>query len=140
MNVQQLNQHPLNQAAARRLGQLGAGLNEKFLHLLELAVVAAGNEDGDTTDESIFLAGFLYKDQEVVWGKLVDELDYEPEDVIIQARDKLPIRPDDIQYLIVPDDGHILELVKHLRILYSSDDSTLVTTAIMTIDCITEDV
>jgi hypothetical protein len=53
---------------------------------------------------------------------------------------KLTIHPDDIQYLIVPDDGHILELVKHLRTLYDSDDATLVTTAIMTNDCITDDV
>jgi Putative abortive phage resistance protein AbiGi, antitoxin len=53
---------------------------------------------------------------------------------------KLTIHPDDIQYLIVPDDGYILELVKHLRELYGSDDATLVTTAIMTTDCIHEDV
>lgn len=53
---------------------------------------------------------------------------------------KLSIHPDDIQYLIVPNDGYILQLVKHLRTLYGSDDVTLVTTAIMTIDCITDDV
>jgi hypothetical protein len=53
---------------------------------------------------------------------------------------KLTIHPDDIQYLIVPDDGHILELVKHLRNLYDPDNATLVTTAIMTTDCIMDDV
>lgn len=53
---------------------------------------------------------------------------------------KLTVHPDDIQYLIVPEDGHILELVEHLRSLYNPDDATLVTTAIMTIDCIHEDV
>ena len=53
---------------------------------------------------------------------------------------KLIVHPNDIQYLIVPDDGHILELVKHLRKLYNPDDATLVTTAIMTTDCIHEDV
>jgi Putative abortive phage resistance protein AbiGi, antitoxin len=51
----------------------------------------------------------------------------------------LPICPDDIQYLIVPDDGFILKLVKHLGTLYGPDDAIIVTTAIMTTDCITDD-
>jgi hypothetical protein len=53
---------------------------------------------------------------------------------------KLAIHPDDIQYLIVPDDRQILELVEHLRKLYDPENATLVTTAIMTTDCIHEDV
>jgi hypothetical protein len=52
----------------------------------------------------------------------------------------LGIHSDDIQYLIVPDDRHILELVEHLRKLYDEENATLVTTAIMTTDCIHEDV
>jgi len=52
----------------------------------------------------------------------------------------LPIHPDDIQYLIVPNDGHILALHKYLKRLYTPKDAVLVTTAIMTIDCIHEDV
>jgi hypothetical protein len=52
----------------------------------------------------------------------------------------IPIYPDDIQYLIVPSDNHILPLHKYLKRLYSQEDAILVTTAIMTIDCIHEDV
>jgi len=58
----------------------------------------------------------------------------------LKQKYKLTVHPDDIQYLIVPEDKHILELVKHLRKLYSQDNATLVTTAIMTIDCIHEDI
>ena len=59
---------------------------------------------------------------------------------MIKAKGTLPVAPDDIQYLIVPDDNHILELHQCLKELYEPDDAILVTTAIMTIDCITEDV
>jgi hypothetical protein len=52
----------------------------------------------------------------------------------------LHISPDDIQYLIVPDDSHIPKLVKRLRDFYSSKDALLVTTAIMTSDRIKADV
>ena len=52
----------------------------------------------------------------------------------------IPIHPDDIQYLIVPNDNYILSLHKYLKRLYSWEDAILVTTAIMTIDCIHEDV
>jgi hypothetical protein len=58
----------------------------------------------------------------------------------IKAQGALKIRPNDIQYLIVPDDSHILELHRFLKRLYSVDDAIVVTTAIMTIDCISEDV
>lgn len=53
---------------------------------------------------------------------------------------KLVVHPNDIQYLIVPDDRHILALVEHLRKLYTADDATFVTTAIMTGDRIMLDV
>ena len=53
---------------------------------------------------------------------------------------KLTIHPDDIQYLIVPDESYILKLVEHLRKLYDPDNATLVATTIMTTDCIHEDV
>ncbi len=57
-----------------------------------------------------------------------------------EKKNTLLIRPDDIQYLIVPDDDHILELHEHLKKLYILEDAILVTTAIMTTDCICEDV
>lgn len=57
-----------------------------------------------------------------------------------KKQNALPIPPDDIQYLIVPDDNYILALHKYLTRLYSRNDATLVTTAIMTIDCIQDDV
>jgi hypothetical protein len=52
----------------------------------------------------------------------------------------LTISPDYIQYLIVPNDRHVLKLAKFIRDLYPPDDATLVTTAIMTIDNIHADV
>jgi hypothetical protein len=52
----------------------------------------------------------------------------------------LRVSPDDIQYLIVPDDSHILRLVERLQKLYNSRDATLVTTAIMTSDRIEADI
>lgn len=52
----------------------------------------------------------------------------------------LKISPDDIEYLIVPDDSHVLKLAKFVRTLYEPDDATLVTTAIMTSDRIEADV
>jgi hypothetical protein len=58
----------------------------------------------------------------------------------LKQKYKLIVSPNDIQYLIVPDDRHILQLVEHLRKLYNLNDATLVTTAIMTTDCIHEDV
>jgi abortive phage resistance protein AbiGi (putative antitoxin) len=58
----------------------------------------------------------------------------------LKTKYALPIHPDDVQYLIVPEDKHILALAKYLKRLYSEDDAVLVTTAIMTIDCIHEDV
>jgi len=51
----------------------------------------------------------------------------------------LHICPDDVQYLIVPHDDNILELVGCLKRLYGKRDTILVTTAIMTVNCITED-
>jgi hypothetical protein len=55
----------------------------------------------------------------------------------------LRIPPDYIQYLIVPYDrgeNNILELHRYLKRLYSPKDAILVTTTIMTDDCIEEDV
>jgi hypothetical protein len=52
----------------------------------------------------------------------------------------LPIGPDDIQYLLVPKDRYIPELHRFLMHLYGSRDGILVTTAIMTVDRIQEDI
>jgi hypothetical protein len=52
----------------------------------------------------------------------------------------LPISPDDIQYLLVPNDDLILELHEYVMGLYNREDGILVTTAIMTTDRIQEDV
>ena len=56
----------------------------------------------------------------------------------------LNIHPDDIQYLVVPpdkDERNILELHEHLKRIYPKrEDAILVTTTIMTSDCIHEDV
>jgi hypothetical protein len=64
-----------------------------------------------------------------------------------EKHDALPIHPDDIQYLIVPydkDENNILELHDYLMRLYarrySRKDAILVTSAIMTDDCIRDDV
>lgn len=59
----------------------------------------------------------------------------------LSERFTLAVEPNDIQYLIVPDDDHVLELAKFVSSLnYSEDDAILVTTAIMTTNCIHEDV
>jgi hypothetical protein len=55
----------------------------------------------------------------------------------------LPIHPDDIQYLIVPydrDETNILVLHDFLRRIYSRRDAILVTSAILTYDCIEDDI
>lgn len=55
----------------------------------------------------------------------------------------LPIPPGAIQYLILPfkrDEQNILELHDFIRSLYSRKDAILVTTTIMTDNCITEDI
>jgi hypothetical protein len=64
-----------------------------------------------------------------------------------KKQNALPIHPDDVQYLIVPydkDEKNVLELHDYLMRLiarrYSRKDAVLVTTAIMTDDCIREDV
>jgi hypothetical protein len=86
MNIEQLNQHPLNQAAAKRLRQSDVPPTEDALHLLDLAITAANSaaDEGsdEPTEEGLYLTGFLYDDQEAIWRKLVDELDYEPEDLL----------------------------------------------------------
>lgn len=51
----------------------------------------------------------------------------------------LPVTCDAIQYLIVPDDSHILTLHELLKDLFDHDNAILVTTAIMTADAIRED-
>jgi hypothetical protein len=55
----------------------------------------------------------------------------------------LTIHPDDIQYLILPVDkteNQIVELHRYLKRIYSPRNAVLVTTTIMTEDCILEDV
>lgn len=51
----------------------------------------------------------------------------------------LKFGPDDIQYIIVPDDSHILKVHELLKSIYSKRDAILTTTTIMTVDCIYED-
>jgi hypothetical protein len=81
-------------------------------------------------DEQLFLAREDYTNE-----AKVDALH-----ASFKTRFKLHVAPDYIQYLVVPDDDHIFELVNFLRKNYDPDDATLVTTAIMTIDCIIQDV
>jgi hypothetical protein len=60
-----------------------------------------------------------------------------------KTHDALSIHPDHIQYLVVPesaDERNILDLAHFVKGLYEPDDAILVTTAIMTSDCIREDV
>jgi len=57
-----------------------------------------------------------------------------------KKQNALPIFPDDIQYLLVPNDNLILELHEYLIGLYDREDAILVTSAIMTTDRIQEDV
>jgi hypothetical protein len=61
----------------------------------------------------------------------------------LKAKYALPIHPDDVQYLIVPDDKqerHVLSLAKYIKGLYGHNNAVLVTTTIMSFDCIQEDV
>jgi hypothetical protein len=61
----------------------------------------------------------------------------------LRTKHALPIFPKDIMYLIVPYDRaekRVLELHKYLNGLYSPRDVALVTTTIMTDDCIREDI
>jgi abortive phage resistance protein AbiGi (putative antitoxin) len=61
----------------------------------------------------------------------------------LRTEHTLRILPDDIMYLIVPYDRaekRVLELHKYLKNLYSPRDVALVTTTIMTDDCIKEDI
>jgi len=60
-----------------------------------------------------------------------------------KAENAIPVGPDDIQYLIIPydrEEKNILQLQHYLTRRYSRKDAILVTTAIMTDDCLTEDV
>jgi hypothetical protein len=52
----------------------------------------------------------------------------------IKANFMLTVKPEDIQFLIVPDDNHILELHEFIKHLYGVNDTIFVTTAIMTVD------
>jgi hypothetical protein len=55
----------------------------------------------------------------------------------------LPIDPDDIQYLIIPydkEENNILELHAYITTRYRRKDAILITTAIMTDDCLTQDI
>jgi hypothetical protein len=61
----------------------------------------------------------------------------------LKQQNTLPIPPDAIQYLILPfekDEQNILELHDYIKKLYSRKDAILVTTTIMTDDCIREDI
>jgi hypothetical protein len=61
----------------------------------------------------------------------------------LRTEHALRILPDDIMYLIVPYDRaekRVLELHKYLKSFYSPRDVALVTTTIMTDDCIREDI
>jgi len=61
----------------------------------------------------------------------------------LRTEHALPIHPNDIMYLIVPYDRaekRVLDLHKYLKSLYSPRDVALVTTTIMTDDCIREDI
>ncbi len=68
----------------------------------------------------------------------------ETEALYVHFRNKyaLRVQPDDIQYLIVPDDAHVLLLADFIsrKSHYSKTNVTLVTTAIMTVDCIHQDI
>jgi Putative abortive phage resistance protein AbiGi, antitoxin len=62
---------------------------------------------------------------------------------LFRRKCKLSIHPDDIQYLMLPDEPdeqNIIELAKFLKRLYKPNDAMLVTTTIMTVDCIHEDI
>ena len=53
MNVQhlkELNQHPLNQSALRRLNQQGGASQKNLMHLLELAHLGALDDQGEPPD------------------------------------------------------------------------------------------
>jgi len=55
------------------------------------------------------------------------------------AKYALRVEPDDIMYLFVPDEKHIMDLHKFLLKLYGQHNGILVTTAIMTKDAIFDD-
>ncbi len=62
---------------------------------------------------------------------------------ILKRKHSLEVTPDVIQYLVVPHDNeekNILELHDCLTNLYSRKDAILASTAIMTDDCIKEDI
>ena len=55
----------------------------------------------------------------------------------------LPVHPDFIMYLILPDErseNNVMELHDCLMALYDRKDAILVTSTIMTVDCIHEDI
>lgn len=64
--------------------------------------------------------------------------------ILLKMRHSLTICPDDVQYLIIPfdrDEQNIVDLHEHLKRIYPRKrDAVLVTTAIMTSDCIEEDI
>ncbi len=59
---------------------------------------------------------------------------------VLKADHRLEFGWEDITYLIVPDDSHILKLAEIIREKFSPDQATIVTTAIMTTDRIAQDV
>ncbi|HXX62378.1 MAG TPA: abortive infection system antitoxin AbiGi family protein, partial [Bacteroidota bacterium] len=81
-------------------------------------------------DDQIVISRAEYQNADVIRGYLAQ----------LRKKYTFPITPDDIQYLIVPDDSHILKLIAQLEKLYSPDDAKLVTTAIMTCDRIEVDI
>jgi len=84
---------------------------------------------GNTASEPLFLERQDYINRSIIDGAHEQS----------RKTGSLKIHPDDIQYLIIPDDDHILELHQCLTHLYQPEDAILVTTAIMTRNCIDED-
>ncbi len=74
------------------------------------------------------------------WGEYRNSAARAKLQAVLRKRCALPIGPNDIQYLLVPNDRHIPELHKFLMHRYGNKDGILVTTAIMTVDRIEKDI
>ncbi len=102
--IKELNRHPLNQAAAERLSQLGVAPAKDAIHLLDLAIIAAnslgGDKGGDSTEEGEHLAGFLFEDQRAVLETVIRDVGYEPEDVLTLPLEQIA---EDILFALQPD-------------------------------------
>jgi Putative abortive phage resistance protein AbiGi, antitoxin len=58
----------------------------------------------------------------------------------LKSKHTLRVTPQDIIYLMVPDDSRVIKLFKHLVTLYGAKDAILPQTAIISVDCIVGDV